>query len=1036
KLTASGQMAWSTFLGGVSSDEGGGLVVDSAGNVIVAGITDSPDFPLKDASDACFLNKEGFVAKFSSTGQLVNSSFLGGGNEDHTEDVAADPSGDVYVVSITNSDDFPGGASAPNTTRMGFDAAITRIFTGHWLIVRSTPAVGAAIAGTQPGLTDYVARCKTGETVQLSAAQTLQTAQGTCSFVRWIINGEEQPVGQAGISLSMNADHAVTAAYSLPAPVLTVQSTRVGSIAIGGDKPGTVPYSAVCGPREVVVLEAPAMVTDGGLAYHFARWTIDGIEQPMGQACIAVLADTNRTAVAVYSDSALTLTVESTPFPNAEITGDKPGTTNYTAVCEYGERVRLTASAGLSGDGTWYFVRWIADDVAMPVGRNTIELAVYDPAHAVAVYENDTVIIVKGPNELGRGAVPVHGTFEVEISLANIPPFVGIEMGLLSYDTTGRNCRFPISTVNGNPVFGGWKIDYNSAVWPSVFPIGSPGAYSFGIMSLLPDKSIGEQTWVFRITYECSDLPAGTYCIACDQAITTIANGASVVIPFRHVTGSVTIVSSRSLSVRSTPDSGIAITGDTPGTTPYTCDLSDRQNVTLTAPASTTVAGVQCPFTRWMLDGVPQPQGNRTLIVTADADHDAVAVYAPPVFTFNVVSSPFSGVQVLGDRPGTTPYAAAITYGQIVSLCAWGERDRPNGRALFVRWLVDGIPQPEGEATVTMATDGNHTIEAVYTEPFPAIYVRSDPNYGVNITGSKPGRTEYASICGEGEQVDLQAPESAVISERPYRFVQWRIGSALQPEGQLNLHVTITGAVTVTAIYRRDFTWFSVQSSPIKGVEITGDEPGVTPYTAYCDLGQSVTLEAPLRIINPDQQYTFQRWKLNGTSQAPGATQLTFTPGTEDAVVAIYSAPLKLTVSCWPPFYSVAVTGDRPGTTSYSASIPYGDVVSLMAPESINVSGTELVFACWSLDGASKAALQRDIQIIMDADHTATMNFHLPADISGNCSVNVLDLILLRNKLNAPVSQSDNWKADLNGDGVINVKDLLIMNGLLGKKCP
>ncbi len=55
----------------------------------------------------------------------------------------------------------------------------------------------------------------------------------------------------------------------------------------------------------------------------------------------------------------------------------------------------------------------------------------------------------------------------------------------------------------------------------------------------------------------------------------------------------------------------------------------------------------------------------------------------------------------------------------------------------------------------------------------------------------------------------------------------------------------------------------------------------------------------------------------------------------------------------------------------------------------------------------------------------------LPADVNGDCVVNILDLLYVRNRLGMDPASGDNRRADINRDGVINILDLLLVrNGL------
>ena len=61
--------------------------------------------------------------------------------------------------------------------------------------------------------------------------------------------------------------------------------------------------------------------------------------------------------------------------------------------------------------------------------------------------------------------------------------------------------------------------------------------------------------------------------------------------------------------------------------------------------------------------------------------------------------------------------------------------------------------------------------------------------------------------------------------------------------------------------------------------------------------------------------------------------------------------------------------------------------------------------------------------------------FALLGDMDGDCEVNILDLLSVRNLLNQDPASDDNWKADLNSDGNVNILDMLIIRDRLGETC-
>ncbi len=109
KISAAGtSLLFSTYFGGRSYDGANAITLDASGNLYVVGSTYSPDFPTKNAFQSTFGGVvDGFVAKFSTKGELLYSTFLGGSANDGTGGIVVDSSGNAYIVGFTISDDFP-----------------------------------------------------------------------------------------------------------------------------------------------------------------------------------------------------------------------------------------------------------------------------------------------------------------------------------------------------------------------------------------------------------------------------------------------------------------------------------------------------------------------------------------------------------------------------------------------------------------------------------------------------------------------------------------------------------------------------------------------------------------------------------------------------------------------------------------------------------------------------------------------------------------------------------------------------------------
>src|SRR5215217_907084 len=111
KLNASGSgLAYSTFLGGTTDDQGFDIAVDGNGSSYVTGRTTSEDFPTtRGAFDRTLGgSQDAFVTKLNASGSgLAYSTFLGGTTDDQGFDIAVDGNGRAYVTGRTTSEDFP-----------------------------------------------------------------------------------------------------------------------------------------------------------------------------------------------------------------------------------------------------------------------------------------------------------------------------------------------------------------------------------------------------------------------------------------------------------------------------------------------------------------------------------------------------------------------------------------------------------------------------------------------------------------------------------------------------------------------------------------------------------------------------------------------------------------------------------------------------------------------------------------------------------------------------------------------------------------
>lgn len=95
KLDQHGSLAWNSFFGGIGSDYGRGITLDSKGNVYVTGNTDiswgDPLNPHMGGNDI-------FVVKLDKQGDLFWNTFAGGQGEDYGRSIAVNWTGNIFLA--------------------------------------------------------------------------------------------------------------------------------------------------------------------------------------------------------------------------------------------------------------------------------------------------------------------------------------------------------------------------------------------------------------------------------------------------------------------------------------------------------------------------------------------------------------------------------------------------------------------------------------------------------------------------------------------------------------------------------------------------------------------------------------------------------------------------------------------------------------------------------------------------------------------------------------------------------------------------
>jgi hypothetical protein len=129
-------LVYSTYLG---VSRGLGVAVDAAGNAYVTGSAGA-SFPVVDALQPLLAGfGDAFVTKFSPSGSLVYSTYLGGAVYiDGGTGIAVDASGSAYVIGTTQSTDFPMVNPLQATMASGQDMFVAKLSPAGNSLVYST----------------------------------------------------------------------------------------------------------------------------------------------------------------------------------------------------------------------------------------------------------------------------------------------------------------------------------------------------------------------------------------------------------------------------------------------------------------------------------------------------------------------------------------------------------------------------------------------------------------------------------------------------------------------------------------------------------------------------------------------------------------------------------------------------------------------------------------------------------------------------------------------------------------------------------
>ncbi|HEY6343773.1 MAG TPA: SBBP repeat-containing protein [Bryobacteraceae bacterium] len=140
EIDPAGDLLWATYVTGTYGAVPGAIALDSENNVIVAGTTNSTDYPVTAGalqaayppngsalpngvtttsgngySGSWAPSATGYITRLNSTGSaLVWSTYFGGSYSDNLTGMAIDANGEIYVSGLAASSDLPGLSAVPS----------------------------------------------------------------------------------------------------------------------------------------------------------------------------------------------------------------------------------------------------------------------------------------------------------------------------------------------------------------------------------------------------------------------------------------------------------------------------------------------------------------------------------------------------------------------------------------------------------------------------------------------------------------------------------------------------------------------------------------------------------------------------------------------------------------------------------------------------------------------------------------------------------------------------------------------------------
>jgi uncharacterized protein (TIGR03437 family) len=259
--SGSGQLVYSTYMGGALDDQGFGIAVDPAGIITLVGQTDSYGFPVTPDAFQRYDSgpsptEQGFVSRFdpskSGMASLLYSTYLGGSSGDALFAVAVDPTG--TFVAVAGSVSSTNAPVTPSGYQQTFGGGASDAYVAEFNLSETEPtlvSVANAASLTDTGLSPGLIFTLKGSGIGPLVGQNGEISNGTMT------------TKLAGVEVFVNG---------FAAPLLYVQAFQINAVvpfelynSLGDKVNIQVYYNGVVSSLigDLVLMEAPAIFSLG-----------------------------------------------------------------------------------------------------------------------------------------------------------------------------------------------------------------------------------------------------------------------------------------------------------------------------------------------------------------------------------------------------------------------------------------------------------------------------------------------------------------------------------------------------------------------------------------------------------------------------------------------------------------------------------------------------------------------------------------------------------------------------------------------------